>query len=82
MLCIAHAIVSVAPLDVQALSEAANTEAAASSGRVSETKQFKQLRTMLSKKNGQLTELRKRLAVYEPDTTPLVDEASSSASRK
>lgn len=60
--------------EARALAEAAMDEAKGAKLRVSETKQFQQLRQMLSKKNVQLTDLRKRLAVYEPDTTPLVDE--------
>uniref|UniRef100_A0A7S1G303 Leucine zipper transcription factor-like protein 1 n=1 Tax=Bicosoecida sp. CB-2014 TaxID=1486930 RepID=A0A7S1G303_9STRA len=69
--------------EARALAAAAMEEAAGANARVSETKQFQQLRSMLTKKNTQLTDLRKRLAVYEPDTTPLVEEgAGGGAGRK
>lgn len=37
--------------------------------QTSETKQFRQLRAMLARKNTQLLEVRARLAKYEPDDT-------------
>lgn len=42
--------------------------------KVTQTKQFQQLKTMLAKKNEQLLTLRKRLEKYEPDDTELADD--------
>lgn len=64
--------------------EAESTAAAAPSSPdkgvpVSQTKQFRQLKDMLQKKNQQLTEARRRLAKYEPDDAREVDEREEAA---
>lgn len=69
--------------DQLATSEAARKEADAAAAKeplspegvpVTKTKQFIQMKQMLSKKNAQLIELRTRLAKYEPDDADVIDD--------
>ena len=50
--------------------------------KVTNSRQFKQLKKMLSQKNEMLKDLRKRLIVYEPDSTPVDDDDSAVDNRK
>lgn len=50
--------------------------APAPKGNFHKSKQFNQLKQLLAKKNAQLTELRKRLDVYEPESVRNADEES------
>ena len=49
-------------------------EAKQAEGRVTQTKQFQQLKRMLAEKNGELVELRRRLQRYEGDGCKLADD--------
>ena len=49
-------------------------EAKQAEGRITQTKQFQQLKRMLAEKNGELVELRRRLQRYENDGCKLVDD--------
>lgn len=51
--------------------ESTSSEAA---GRVSESRQFQQMKKMMAQKSQQLQEVRRRLAKYEPDDTPLMED--------
>jgi leucine zipper transcription factor-like protein 1 len=58
----------------EAAASASAAPATAEPGDPKASKQFKQMRAMLTKKNAQLVDLRRRLAVYEPDSTRMIDD--------
>ena len=49
-------------------------EAKQAEGRVTQTKQFQQLKRMLAEKNSELVELRRKLQKYEGDGCKLADD--------